>query len=119
MDNLPIKYIIMNRILNFFITGIKHQSTLISNFFRNVLIANSSHMLTNVNTILKFLDVKHNDLLELNKYQTKKLFQAKVEKPDWRCDLIQELLSINDGQLFVDMEQSDIKQLLDYVSTYR
>ena len=70
----------MNRILNFFITGIKHQSTLISNFFRNVLIANSSHMLTNVNTILKFLDVKHNDLLELNKYQTKKLFQAKVEK---------------------------------------
>ena len=119
MDNLPIKYIIMNRILIFFITGIKHQNTLISNFFRNVLIANSSHMLTNVNTILKFLDVKHNDLLELNKYQTKKLLQAKIEKPDWRCDFIQELLTINDGQLFVDMDQSSTKQLQDYVSTFR
>ena len=109
----------MNRIMNFFISGIKHQSTLISNFFRNVLIANSSHMLTNVNTILTFLNVKHHDLLELNKYQTKKLFQAKIEKPDWRCDLIQELLSINDGQLFVDMDKSEVKQLLDYVSTFR
>ena len=76
-------------------------------------------MLTNVNTILTFLNVKHNDLLELNKYQTKKLLQAKIEKPDWRCDFIQELLTINDGQLFVDMDQSNTKQLLDYVSTFR
>ena len=59
MGNLPIKYIIMNRVLNFFISGIKHESTLISNFFKNVLTANSSHMLTNVNSILNFLNIKH------------------------------------------------------------
>ena len=119
MDNLPIKYIIMNRIVNFFISGIKHQSALISNFFKNVLVAKSSHMLTNLNTIFNVLNVKHSDILELDKGTTKKLFQSMVEQSDWRCGLIQELLSINDKQLFVDMDQHEVKQLLDYVSTFR
>ena len=99
----------MERIMNFFLCGIKHQSTLISNFFKNVLMANSSHMLTNVNTILKFLNVQYCDILELNKGQMNKIFQSKTEKPDWRCGLIQELLSINDNQLFIDMDQHELE----------
>ena len=109
----------MNRILNFFIGGMKHQSTLISNFFKNTLLANSSHMLTNINAILKFLNVKKCDMLELDKCQTKKLFQSKSVEPDWRCNLIQELLSILDKQLFVDIDQQEVKQTLEYVSTFR
>ena len=111
----------MERIINFFVSGIKHQSASISNFFKNVLVANSSHMLTNVSTILKFLNVHHYNILELNKSQVKKIFQSKIEKLDWRCGLIQELLSIKDNQLFIDidMDQQEFKQLLDYISIFR
>ena len=76
-------------------------------------------MLTNINTIFSVLNVKHSDIVELDKGTTKKLFQSMVEQSDWRCGLIQELLSIKDKQLFVDMDQHEVKQLLDYVSTFR
>ena len=76
-------------------------------------------MLTNVNSILNFLNIKHCDLLDLNKGKIKELFQSKTEAPDWRCALIQELLSIYDKQLFVDMDHLEVKQLLEYVSTFR
>ena len=76
-------------------------------------------MLTNINTILKFLNVKHIDMLQLNTSQKKKLFQSKSDKPDWRCELIQELLSILDKQFFVEIEQQEIKQLLEHISTQR
>ena len=72
MDKLPIKCLIMNIMINFFISGLNHECILISNFFKNALISTSSHVSTNVNTILKYIDVKYSDFYDLNKRQTKK-----------------------------------------------
>ena len=52
MGTLPIKDVIMSRILNFFVSGLNHDNTIISDFFKNKLVSNSSYMLTNINAIL-------------------------------------------------------------------
>ena len=53
MDTMPILDVIMSRILNFFVNGLNHDNNIISDFFKNTLISNSSYMLTNINTIIK------------------------------------------------------------------
>ena len=119
MGTLPIKNIIMNRILNFFVSGLKHSCTIISDFFKNVLLSNSSHMSTNINTILQYLNIRSSDLFHLNKSQLRLIFESKSGEIDWRCHLIRELLSIRDNQLSVDLNKNEIKIMLDYVSTFR
>lgn len=119
MDILPIKNMIMNRILNFFIAGIHHDSTLIANFFKDVLLSTSSHMSTNIQTILKYLDIKYSDFLDLNRLQTKQLFKNKSEEPDWRSGIIKELLTIRENQLYTNMTQGEVKMILDFASTLR
>ena len=44
LGTLPIRDIIMKRILDFFVSGLKHNCVLISNFFRNVLLSTLSHI---------------------------------------------------------------------------
>ena len=109
----------MNRILNFFIAGIHHDSTLIANFFKDVLLSTSSHMSTNIQTILKYLDIKYSDFLDLNRLQTKQLFKNKSEEPDWRSGIIKELLTIRENQLYTNMTQGEVKMILDFASTLR
>ena len=121
MDTLPIKCLIMNRMINFFISGLNHECILISNFFKNALISTSSHVSTNVNTILKYIDVKYSDFYDLNKRQTKQLFKCRAGEPDWRCGYIKELLYVRENQLFIDIEvdKQDINLMLDFMSTFR
>ena len=59
MDTMPILYIIMYRILNFFLSGINHTNNFISNFFKNVLLSNSSYMEVNINEILREFDITY------------------------------------------------------------
>ena len=119
MDTLPIRNIIMSRILNFFVSGLKHNCSLISDFFKNVLLSTSSHMSTNIHTILQYLNIRSSDLFSLNKGQIRLLFENKSGEADWRCNLIKELLSIQENQLYVDLNKTEINKMLDYVSTFR
>ena len=119
MDTLPIRNIIMNRILNFFTSGLNHNCAIISDFFKNVLLSTSSHMSKNVNTILQFLNVNSSDLFNLNKRQIRQLFENKTDEPDWRCHFIKELLFIREDQHSIDLNNNEIKMILNYVSTYR
>ena len=121
MNTLPIKNIIMERMINFFICGINHKSSLISDFFKNTLLSKSSHMSMNVNTILKYLDISLCDILDLNKMITKKAFLNKLEEPDWRVGYVKELLHVRDGQSFIDLkiDQLDVTSMLNFMSTFR
>ena len=71
MKSMPIEDIIMHRMLSFFLNGLNHKSSMISHFFTNVLTSNSSHMLTNVNTILQKADIKYFELFHINKGDVK------------------------------------------------
>ena len=119
MGTLPIKDIIMNRMMNFFVSGLKHSCTIISDFFKNVLLSNSSHMTTNINTILQYLNIRSSDLFNLTKSQIKLNFESKSDEIDWRCNFIRELLSIRENQLSVDLSKNEINAMLEYVSTFR
>ena len=119
MDTLPIRNIIMSRILNFFVSGLKHNCSLISDFFKNVLLSTSSHMSTNIHTILQYLNIISSDLFSLNKGQIRLRFENKSGEADWRCNFIKELLSIRENQLYVDLNKTEINKMLDYISTFR
>ena len=85
----------------------------------NVLLSNSSHMSTNVNTILQFLNVNYSDLFNLNKGQIRQLFENKTDEPDWRCNFIKELLFIRENQHSIDLNENEINMILEYLATYR
>ena len=120
MDTPPILDIIMYRMLNFFITGLASEDTLISNIFKNTLLASTSYMRVNINKIIAHFNIDYHDIFSLNKNVLKKtLYNMKGEK-DWQCNLIEELLSMRDGTVTTDLEDlemNDIRFMLEQVST--
>ena len=119
MDTMPIKYVIMSRILNFFMSGLSHKCEIISLLFKNVLISNSSYMLQNINIILNELNIKYCDLFIMDKSKLKSIINKKVGEPDWRSDSIKELLSLRENQTSCDLTRAEIESILDFVSTER
>ena len=67
MKAMPIRDIIMHRMMSFFLNGIDRRSNVISYFFKNLLTSSSSVMLRNVNTILQEINIKYNDIFQINK----------------------------------------------------
>ena len=104
MNILPTKCLIMKRFMSFFISGINHNCTLIAIFFKNTILSKSTHMSTNINTVLKYLDVKLWDILDLNKIKIKQAFICKSEEPDWRSSYVKELLHVKEENMFIDLE---------------
>ena len=45
-------------------------------------------MLTNVNKIFKFYDIKYRDIFSLNKNMIRQIIQEKNGMEDWRCNFI-------------------------------
>ena len=119
MDTLPIKDIIMSRILNFFTRGLNHESNIISDFLKNTLTANSSYMLTNINTILNKYNLKYHDLFSINKAHIKKVIQTYNGEQDWRSSLVKELLSMRDKQCVSLLDHTEVKKMLLDVTTLR
>ena len=72
MDSMEINDIIMFRMLNFIISGLNHNSDIITRFFKNMLLSNSSYMLTNLNKILNSFNLKYCDIFIMDKLQLKK-----------------------------------------------
>ena len=119
MDIMPIKYIVMSRILNFFISGLKHENETISMFFKNVLTSHTSYMLQNVNTILNEFDIRYNDIFEMNKTMIRCIIRSKSGDPDWRGSMIMDLLSLRENQSSCNLSPAEVASLLTYVSTAR
>ena len=119
MDTMPIRYIIMSRILNFFVSGLNHKCNIISMLFKNTLISKSSYMLQNINIILNELNIKYCDLFLMDKNKLKNIINNKIGKPDWRSDSIKELLSLRENQSFCELEPEEISSLLVFISTDR
>ena len=92
MGTMPIDDIIMSRILGLFIHGLNHENGFISNFFKNTLISNSSYMLDNINQILNRYNIKYMDLFSMNIHDVKKFTKSHILEPDWRCNIIKELI---------------------------
>ena len=67
METMPIDDIVMYRMLSFFVNGLNHNSDLISHFFKNTLLSNSSYMLVNINSILSKYGIKYMDLFSMSK----------------------------------------------------
>ena len=119
MDTLPIKDIIMSRTLNFFIGGLRHDSEVISGFFKNTLLSNSSYMLTNINTIIDKYNINYQDLFHISKAKVKKVIKEYNNEYDWRSNIVKDLLSIREGQRFSLLKPTEIKNHLHYITTLR
>ena len=119
MNTMPIDDIVMFRMLIFFTNGLNHKSDVISQFFKNTLISNSSYMLVNINSILKKYNIKYSDLFSVNKTSLRNSILNCNERPDWRCNSIKELLSLRESQLHSELHMNDIKDILEYISIYR
>ena len=119
MDTMPIRYVIMSRILNFFISGLNHKCETISLLFKHVLISSSSYMLQNINMILKELNIKYCDLFKIDKNKLRSIISERVGKPDWRSDTIKELLSLRENQTSCELTRAEIESILEFVSTER
>ena len=119
MKAMPIRDIIMHRMLSFFLNGINHKSNVISYFFKNLLTSNSSVMLRNVNTILQKANIEYKDIFHINKNFVKQKFKENTAQPDWRVNMVKELLDIRDKQLHSILEQNEVNIMLKHVSTFR
>ena len=119
MKSMPIENMILHRITNFFLNGLNHSNRIVKTFFMNVFLSNSSIMKRNINTIRKKLNIKFDDLLNLNKKALKIEFEKNNTPADWRVNMIQELLSIRENQLECELNPYDVKEFLQHISTFR
>ena len=76
-------------------------------------------MLTNVNTILQITNIKYNDIFQINKKHVKQKLYENIAQPDWRVNMVKELLDIRDKQLHSILEQNEVNIMLKRVSTFR
>ena len=109
----------MNRIMNFFVYGLNHTNKIISDFFKNTVFLNSTYMSTNINRIIHNYNIQYDDIFDLNKAQIKRIIKQMHGEPDWRSNLVKELLDIRDGQVNCILTLSEAKNLLHHISTYR
>ena len=55
----------------------------------------------------------------LKKHEVKRIFQTNKTEPDWRANMIEELLNIRENQLECDLDQNEFKEILQYVCIFR
>ena len=119
MGTMSVYDVIMNRMLGFFIKGLNHESKVISAFFKNTLLSNSSYMLVNINTILDRFQIKYIDIFSTNSNIVKTILDRSNNNPDWRSNTVIELLSMREEQICSISNQREIKEILNYIFTYR
>ena len=88
-------------------------------FKKNTLISSTSYMLTNVNTILNKFNINYHDIFNLKKPQIKGIIKNFNDEPDWRSNLVKELLCMREQQYFSNLDIEDINDMLFLVSTDR
>ena len=103
----------------FFLNGYNHPNDTIKAFFCNVLASSSSCMLRNINSILDKINMKYYDFLLTNKNELKREISKTDSDPDWRVNIVEELLNIRDNQIECDLDRNETIMFLKYISTYR
>ena len=76
-------------------------------------------MLRNVNTILQKANITYGDLFRINKNFVKCKLKVRASQPDWRTNIVRELLDIRDSQLGCNLEQNEVNMMLRHLSTLR
>ena len=55
----------------------------------------------------------------MDKSNVKEIIKNSIPEPDWRCNIIKELLSLRENQIVCNLDQTEINEMLLYISTYR
>ncbi|CAL4185018.1 unnamed protein product, partial [Meganyctiphanes norvegica] len=99
--------------------GLNNEDNLISNFFKNTLLANTSYMQVNIYKILERFNLTFHDLFSINKSKLKNILNNLKGEKDWQCNMLDELLSMRDGTVTTDLDlkYNEIKYMLNQVST--
>ena len=119
MGTAPILDIIMYRMLSFFVAGLNHKDKIISYFYKNVLLSNTSYMTTNISKICEHFDINYSDILSLKKCKIKQSMNNIKEEKDWKCDILEELLYMRDNSLIANLNKMEIQIMLDQIACYR
>ena len=119
MKSMLIEGIIIHRMLCFFRNGLNHKSDMISLLFTNVLTSKSLGMLKNINIILQKANIKYEELFYINKDMVNNRLRERATQPDWRTNIVKELLNIRDSQLSCDLDHNAVNMMLKYLSTFR
>ena len=105
--------------LCFFITGLNHTDNLISYFYKNVLLSNTSYMSANISKIIENFNIDYHDLFNINKNQLKLTLNEKKGVKHWQCNLVEELLTMREHNLEANLDNKEIKFMLENVSCLR
>ena len=116
---MSIENLILHRMSCFFLNGYNHPNDTIKDLFCNVLVSSSSCMLRNINSILDKINMKYYDFLLTNKHELKREFSKTDSDPDWRVNIVEELLNIRDNQIECDLDRNETIMFLKYISIYR
>ena len=119
MGTSPILDIIMYRMLSFFIAGLHHKDKIIRYFYKNVLLSNTSYMTANISKICEHFNINYFDILSLKKCRIKQIMNNIKEVKDWKCDILEELLSMRDNSLIANLNRMEIQTMLDQIACYR
>ena len=120
MNTLPIRDMIMYRMLCFYKSGLHHGNEMISKFFKNSLLSSSSHLVKNVNTILRHVELDYNYIFTENRKDSLKvIFYNNMSKPDWRKSILTELLDINENLVSCVLNKEEVNALIDHISRSR
>ncbi len=117
MNSSPVRRVIEKRMLSFFLGGLHHPVQDISIFFKNALVSSSSYMLTNVNSLINYLNVKYYEIYDCAIKSIITKFDLSKGEQDWQTRIIRELLSIRDRQLDVPLTYEEVCEFLDETCT--
>ena len=93
---------------------------MISKFFKNSLLSSSSHLVKNVNTILRHVKLDYNYIFTENRKDSLKvIFYNNMSKPDWRKSILTELLDINENLVSCVLNKEEVNALIDHISRSR
>ena len=117
MHTPPPDVIVKERILSFVVDGLNHPSFLISQFFRNSLISNSSYIVSNVNSIIDSFQFRYQEIFNLKRNDIKRRVTALQTSNDWRLELVTEILDVRDGLKATNLNYAELSEILNYVCT--
>ena len=67
----------------------------------------------------KKTNIEYKDIFHIKKNVVKQKFKENTAQPDWRVNMVKELLDIRDKQLHSILEQNEVNIMLKHVSTFR
>ena len=78
----------------------------------------SSYTLTNINDILDTFDIKYRDMFNMSKNDIRKSVSKKMTPQDRRGNNINEFLYVLDGELNINLDANETKDILRHVCTH-